>query len=44
MPQNRDLFVTLGGNGGLNLYRYNYPSQRVIKDNDGRDKGVIGRV
>lgn len=34
-PQNRDLFVTLGGNGALNLYRYTYPSQRSIKDSDG---------
>ena len=34
-PQNRDIFVTLGGNGALNLYKYNYPSQRVIKDMDG---------
>lgn len=31
-PQNRDLFVTLGGDGGLNLYKYIYPSQRSIKD------------
>lgn len=44
LPQNRDVFCTLGGNGGLNLYRYIYPSQRVIKDGDNRDKGVMGRI
>lgn len=32
VPQNRDLFVTLGGNGALNLYKYHYPSQRSIKN------------
>ncbi len=31
LPQNRDLFVTMGGNGALNLYRYVYPAQRMIK-------------
>lgn len=25
LPQNRDLFTTLGGNGHLNLYKYHYP-------------------
>lgn len=34
-PQNRDVFVTLGGNGALNLYRYIYPAQRMLKDTDG---------
>lgn len=43
-PQNRDLFVTLGGNGALNLYKYTYPSQRSIKDSDGNERGVIGKV
>ena len=44
LPQNRDLFVTLGGNGGLNLYKYHYPAQRVIKDANNIDKGVVGTV
>jgi hypothetical protein len=34
-PQNRDLFVTMGGNGALNLYKYHYPPNRAIKDLDG---------
>ena len=28
LPQNRDVFATLGGNGALNLYKYSYPPQR----------------
>lgn len=28
LPQNRDLWMTSGGNGGVNLYRYHYPAQR----------------
>ncbi len=44
VPQNRDLFVTLGGNGALNLYKYNYPSQRSVKDMDGNERGVMGKV
>jgi len=44
LPQNRDLFLTTGGNGGLNLYKYNYPSQRQRKDAEGRSVGVVGSV
>ncbi|CAG9329157.1 unnamed protein product [Blepharisma stoltei] len=44
LPQNRDLFVTLGGNGSLNLYKYNYPSQRSVQDMNGNPKGVPGSV
>lgn len=44
VPQNRDLFVTLGGNGALNLYKYHYPSQRSVKNGDGQDIGVMGKV
>ena len=43
-PQNRDLFVTLGGDGSLNLYKYVYPSQRSVKDPEGNERGVAGRV
>ena len=43
-PQNRDLFVTLGGNGTLNLYKYVYPSQRSLKDPEGNERGVMGKV
>lgn len=44
VPQNRDLFVTLGGNGALNLYKYHYPAQRSIKNSEGQDIGVMGKV
>mmetsp|Transcript_6793 Transcript_6793/g.6676 ORF Transcript_6793/g.6676 Transcript_6793/m.6676 type:complete len:178 (-) Transcript_6793:4-537(-) len=44
LPQNRDLFVTLGGNGSLNLYKYNYPSQRSVQDMNGNPKGVPGSM
>ena len=26
LPQNRDLFATMGGNGALNIYKYTYPA------------------
>lgn len=44
LPQNRDLFMTCGGNGALNMYQYQYPDQRKIKDEQGLDKGVMGTV
>lgn len=44
LPQNRDIWMTCGGNGGLNIYRYSYPSKRTAKDKDGLLKGVIGEV
>lgn len=44
LPQNRDIFVSLGGNGGMNLYKYNYPETRVLKDENGLEKGVIGSI
>lgn len=45
LPQNRDVFMTAGGNGSLNLYKYNYPSQRVVKDKDTGDlRGVTGSL
>ena len=35
LPQNRDVWMTSGGNGGINLYRYNYPpTGRVERDAD----------
>lgn len=43
-PQNRDLFMTMGGNGSVNLYKYNYPNQRQIDDPNGKPKGVAGTV
>lgn len=44
LPQNRDLFATLGGDGSLNLYKYHYPSQRALKNQEGQDYGVVGKV
>ena len=44
LPQNRDIFVSLGGNGAMNLYKYNYPNQRSVKDENGMEKGVIGSL
>jgi hypothetical protein len=44
LPQNRDLFATLGGNGALNIYKYHYPPNRSIKDVDDIPVGVVGRV
>jgi hypothetical protein len=44
LPQNRDIFITLGGNGSMNLYKYNYPSARSVKDDNDIDKGVIGTL
>jgi WD repeat-containing protein 92 len=44
LPQNRDIFTTLGGNGALNIYKYHYPANRSLKDLDGVAQGVVGRV
>jgi WD40 repeat protein len=45
LPQNRDIFVTGGGNGGLNLYKYHYPANRTKKhESDGLPIGVVGSV
>eukprot|EP00027_Filamoeba_sp_ATCC50430_P014464 CAMPEP_0168571568 /NCGR_PEP_ID=MMETSP0413-20121227/17418_1 /TAXON_ID=136452 /ORGANISM="Filamoeba nolandi, Strain NC-AS-23-1" /LENGTH=112 /DNA_ID=CAMNT_0008604455 /DNA_START=138 /DNA_END=473 /DNA_ORIENTATION=+ len=44
VPQNRDLWMTAGGNGSLNLYKYSYPPQRKKKDNEGHEMGVPGKV
>ena len=44
LPQNRDVFMTTGGNGSLELWKYSYPQQRKIKEKDGHDKGVLGEV
>lgn len=44
LPQNRDIFMTTGGNGSLNLWNYSYPSSRVTKDDEGQNVGVAGTV
>lgn len=43
-PQNRDIFSTTGGNGSMNVWKYNYPTQRRITDTDGTQRGVCGTV
>ena len=44
LPQNRDIFMTGGGNGGLNIYKYTYPKNRVGKHRDGSPIGISGSV
>jgi hypothetical protein len=45
LPQNRDVFITTGGNGTLNLYKYDYPAQRSVVDAEtNQKKGVAGTV
>ena len=34
----------MGGNGAINVYKYHYPSKRTLKDQDGLDMGVVGKV
>jgi hypothetical protein len=34
----------MGGNGAINIYKYHYPANRMIKDQDGMDMGVAGKV
>jgi hypothetical protein len=29
LPQNREIFATLGGGGNLSLWQYNYPANRT---------------
>jgi len=43
LPQNRDVFMTLGGNGSLNLWNYEYPEKRTKKEGE-QLKGVAGKV
>eukprot|EP00048_Salpingoeca_helianthica_P000847 m.44355 g.44355 ORF g.44355 m.44355 type:complete len:357 (-) comp10902_c0_seq1:169-1239(-) len=44
LPQNRDVFLTSGGNGGLALWKYDYPAQRHTKGEDGVPVGVAGTL
>jgi WD repeat-containing protein 92 len=40
LPQNRDIFMTGGGNGGFNLYKYHYPASRTKQAKDQKPMGV----
>mmetsp|Transcript_3188 Transcript_3188/g.6448 ORF Transcript_3188/g.6448 Transcript_3188/m.6448 type:complete len:358 (-) Transcript_3188:22-1095(-) len=45
LPQNRDIFMTGGGNGGFNLYKYHYPAKREAEHKkDKAPVGVVGSV
>lgn len=44
LPQNRDLFMTGGGNGGFNIYKYHYPKSRTMTGKDNVPMGVMGNV
>lgn len=44
LPQNRDVFVTAGGNGSLHLWKYSYPTKRSIPDAEGVPMGVAGTL
>ena len=44
LPQNRDVFMTGGGNGGFNLYSYHYPKKRTSTHKDNTPVGVPGTV
>ncbi|KAF0309350.1 WD repeat-containing protein 92 [Amphibalanus amphitrite] len=43
LPQNRDIFMTCGGSGSLNLWQYTYPAKRRDRDAGG-DFGVMGTL
>ncbi|KAF2360626.1 WD40 repeat [Trinorchestia longiramus] len=44
LPQNRDVWMTTGGNGSLMLWQYRYPKSRQQTDTDGNVSGVPGEV
>ena len=44
LPQNRDLFAVMGGDGTLSIEKYIYPPSRNLEDPEGRKKGVAGSL
>lgn len=44
LPQNRDICMTLGGNGSCCLWKYQYPEKRVTQDSDDIEMGVPGTL
>eukprot|EP00762_Andalucia_godoyi_P001861 ANDGO_06097.mRNA.1 WD repeat-containing protein 92 homolog len=42
LPQNRDVWMSCGGSGGLSLWNYSYPAERSKKDENGLSMGVAG--
>ena len=44
LPQNRDIFGIMGGDGNMTVYKYHYPAQRQVLDANNKPKGVAGYV
>lgn len=44
LPQDRELFTALLGDGSVELYRYEYPSKRVSTHADGSPRGLGGKA
>jgi WD repeat-containing protein 92 len=44
LPQNREVFMVLGGSGNLSLWNYKNPESRTATDDDGNEFGVVGTV
>lgn len=44
LPQNRDIMAITSGNGSFNLFKYEYPKNRVATDERGYDIGVCGTI
>ncbi|CRG95176.1 G-beta repeat protein, putative [Plasmodium gallinaceum] len=45
LPQNRDIFALLGGDGNLILYKYIYPEKNhVFDETKGCKRGIIGEL
>lgn len=44
LPQNREIFASLGGDGTVRLHLYKYPPQRALDDGLGKQKGVAGSL
>lgn len=45
LPQNRDIFACLGGDGNLSLYKYQNPLKNYVYDEEtGYKKGILGEI
>lgn len=44
LPQNRDIFAVMGGDGTLSIEKYIYPPNRCLEDAEGRKKGITGSL
>eukprot|EP00050_Salpingoeca_kvevrii_P003342 m.222744 g.222744 ORF g.222744 m.222744 type:complete len:356 (+) comp10814_c0_seq40:312-1379(+) len=44
LPQNRDVFMTAGGNGSVSLWKYSYPAERSVMAADNKPRGVAGSL